>query len=343
MSDCEVLDADAAAKNHNFRHGPSNSIPPLHGSVQPPEMGAPHEAVLLDEDPKEPMGRQYSGTVVWRVQSVKAGVGQAGDVAVRAEIDIPERKFKMTMSFRRNTDPTLPASHTVELSFSLPPDLAGGGISSVPGILLKSSEQSRSSPLKTTSVRISDKFFMIGLPSAPDDRDHNIQLLNERSWFDIPIVYVDGRKAIVSFKKGIYGQQAFDQALSSWKSETGTQQSAVVPATKDNSDSGVVLQIYTAQMERVDRLFWLSFNASICQLRSTRWFEVMKSSWDTWNDAAIKSSGMTYDHANTILQSVKGRITAEYGDFPSICQRLRNSAVMDELDRAEALATGNYH
>jgi hypothetical protein len=41
---------------------------------------------------------------------------------VRADIEIPDRKFKMTMSFRRNTDSSLPASHTAELTFILPQD-----------------------------------------------------------------------------------------------------------------------------------------------------------------------------------------------------------------------------
>ena len=59
------------------------------------------------------------------------------------------RNFKMTMSFRRNTDTSLPASHTVELTFILPPDFAGGGVSNVPGILMKSNQQRAARPLRT--------------------------------------------------------------------------------------------------------------------------------------------------------------------------------------------------
>ena len=46
---------------------------------------------------------------------------------VSQDIEIPDRKFKMTMSFRRNTDSSLPASHTAELTFILPQDFSGGG------------------------------------------------------------------------------------------------------------------------------------------------------------------------------------------------------------------------
>src|SRR5437764_4748587 len=57
--------------------------------------------VLYDEDPADPKGKQYVGTVVWRTEAIKGSGNAPADLAVRADIDIPERKFKMTMSFRR--------------------------------------------------------------------------------------------------------------------------------------------------------------------------------------------------------------------------------------------------
>src|SRR5882724_11282400 len=70
--------------------------------------------VLYDEDPSDPKGKQYVGSVIWRTEPIKASGNQKADIAVRADIEIPDRKFKMTMSFRRNTDSSLPASHTAE-------------------------------------------------------------------------------------------------------------------------------------------------------------------------------------------------------------------------------------
>ena len=97
--------------------------------------------------PSDPKGKQYVGSVIWRTEQIKASGNQKADIAVRAEIEIPDRKFKMTMSFRRNTDASLPASHTAELTFILPQDFAGGGIGNVPGVLMKSNEQARGTPL----------------------------------------------------------------------------------------------------------------------------------------------------------------------------------------------------
>jgi hypothetical protein len=171
--------------------------------------------VLYDEDPAEPAGKQYVGSVVWRTEMVK-GSGGASDVAVRADLEIPDRKFRMTMSFRRNTDTSLPASHTAELTFTLPPDFSSGGVSNVPGILMKSNEQARGTPLAGLAVKVTDGFFLVGLSNVEADRVRNIQLLKERSWFDIPLVYANQRRAIIAIEKGPPGERAFNDAFATW-------------------------------------------------------------------------------------------------------------------------------
>ena len=45
--------------------------------------------VLYDEDPSDPKGKQYVGSVIWRTEPVKAAAGQKADIAVRADIEIP--------------------------------------------------------------------------------------------------------------------------------------------------------------------------------------------------------------------------------------------------------------
>jgi hypothetical protein len=147
---------------------------------------------------------------------VKGADGKPTELAVRADIDIPERKFKMTMTFRRNTDSSLPASHTAELTFILPPDYDAGTVANVPGILMKSSEQARGTPLAGLSVKVTDGFFLIGLSNVESDRVRNLQLLKERSWFDIPLVYSNQRRAILAIEKGAPGERAFEAAFKAW-------------------------------------------------------------------------------------------------------------------------------
>jgi hypothetical protein len=172
--------------------------------------------VLYDEDPAEPQGKQYVGQVVWRTENV-AGPNGTTDIAIRADIDIPDRKFKAALTIRRNNDTALPASHTVEMTFQFPPDFAGGGVSSVPGVLMKSNEQTRGTPLAGLAVKVTDNFFLIGLSNVETDRIRNLQLLKERSWFDIPLVYANQRRAIVAREKGAPGERAFADAFNIWQ------------------------------------------------------------------------------------------------------------------------------
>ena len=193
-------------------------IPDRVGQPSSSEQVAPvaQRVVLYDEDPSDPKGKQYVGSVVWRTEPIKATGNQKADIAVRADIDIPDRKFKMTMSFRRNTDSSLPASHTAELTFILPQDFAGGGVSNVPGILMKSNEQARGTPLAGLAVKVTDGFFLVGLSNVDADRARNIQLLKERSWFDVPLVYTNQRRAIIAIEKGAPGERAFNDAFAAW-------------------------------------------------------------------------------------------------------------------------------
>lgn len=188
---------------------------------QPSSTGEPvapvaQRVVLYDEDPSDPKGKQYVGSVVWRTEQVKGSGNQKPDIAVRADIDIPDRKFKMTMSFRRNTDSSLPASHTAELTFILPQDFANGGVGNVPGILMKSNEQARGTPLAGLAVKVTDGFFLVGLSNVDADRSRNLQLLKERSWFDVPLVYTNQRRAIIAIEKGAPGERAFNEAFAAW-------------------------------------------------------------------------------------------------------------------------------
>ena len=205
-----------AEGRHTPRHKPK--IADRVGQPVVSETLAPvaQRVVLYDEDPSDPQGQAICrhGGVAHR-----AGEGAAtaaAEIAVRADIEIPERKFKMTMSFRRNTDTSLPASHTAELTFVLPPDFDGGGVANVPGILMKSNEQARGTPLAGLAVKVTDGFFLVGLSNVEADRARNLQLLKERSWFDMPLVYTNQRRAIIAIEKGAPGERAFNEAFTAW-------------------------------------------------------------------------------------------------------------------------------
>ncbi|MDI1262358.1 MAG: caspase family protein [bacterium] len=173
--------------------------------------GSRQRVVLYDEDPNDPKGRQYVGSVVWRTAPFKTA-GQPDELAAYADIEVPDRKLKLTMSLNRNGDKSLPASHVLELRFKLPADFAGGGIGNVPGMLMKTNEQARGSPLAALAVKVTEGFFLVGLSNVPSDRSKNLELL-DRAWFDIPMVYSNQRRAILAIEKGPTGTSALNAAL----------------------------------------------------------------------------------------------------------------------------------
>jgi hypothetical protein len=123
----------------------------------------------------------------------------------------------MTWSLRRNTDKTVPATHVVEILFKLPGDFPTGGVSNVPGLLMKQGEQTRGVPLAGLAVKVTPSFYFIGLSNLEADKERNLQLLKERAWFDIPVVYNNSRRAILAMEKGTPGERVFAEAFKVWK------------------------------------------------------------------------------------------------------------------------------
>jgi hypothetical protein len=206
---------------------PQNDVAPAAPS-QPQLANAPSAAgaagatvaqkvVLYEEDPDDPQGKRFVGSAVWRTERVSPGPGQPEELAIRADVEIPDRKLTMTWSLRRNTDPSLPASHTVEIMFRLPQDFPPGSVVNVPGILMKQTEQTRGAPLAGHAVKVTDSYYLIGLSSFDADRENNLRMLKERGWFDIPVVYGNKRRAILAVEKGTPGDRAFTEAFAAWR------------------------------------------------------------------------------------------------------------------------------
>jgi S1-C subfamily serine protease len=174
-------------------------------------------AVLYEDDPTEPAGRMFAGVVTWKTENSPQRVGGPPDLAIRAEITIPDRNMRISLIVRRNMDPKLSASYTVSILFNLPPEFPNGGISEIRGILMKKSEDTRGTRLIGLAVKVTPTFFLLGLSSSSGaDVRRNLLLLKERSWLDIAIVYTSGRRAILAVEKGAQGDRAFADAFAVW-------------------------------------------------------------------------------------------------------------------------------
>ena len=178
------------------------------------------KAVFYQEKTEDLPGTQESGNVVWSVIKEPPADGQPAEAAIRAVADVPDENLKLTMTIKRNTDPTLPASHVIELLFEVPKDFSGGGVANVQRLALKDTEQARGEPLIGVAGKISDNFFIIALNNLDQAVQNNLSLLQSEQWIDIPLAYASGRRALMSIEKGIPGDRAFKEAIAAWNAKT---------------------------------------------------------------------------------------------------------------------------
>jgi hypothetical protein len=129
---------------------------------------------------------------------------------------------------RRNLDPSVPASHLIELTFTVPPDFIDGGMGNAFFIFLDPNEMSAAgdSLLGTTFKTQVDGQYVELLSDKPVDICHNLALLNDNLWL---AVYINGAKRKSSqwrpavfdqslwFSKGEAGQRAFDAVFAAWE------------------------------------------------------------------------------------------------------------------------------
>jgi hypothetical protein len=82
---------------------------------------------------------------------------------------------------------------------------------------VKQSEEVPGTPLAKLAVKATNGVFMIELSASDADLQRNIHLLKENRWFDIPIVYINGSRAILAIEKGPPGDRAFAEAFAVWE------------------------------------------------------------------------------------------------------------------------------
>jgi hypothetical protein len=61
-----------------------------------PSPAVPQRVVLYEEDSSDSQGKRYDGLVRWRTETVAPGQRPASELAVRADVEIPERRTTMT-------------------------------------------------------------------------------------------------------------------------------------------------------------------------------------------------------------------------------------------------------
>jgi hypothetical protein len=189
-------------------------------AAQPPAApaSAVSRAALLTETPGDPQKpKVVVGTAVWTLLPPGAGPAQAAGPAVQAEIDIPEAKLHATATFRKNIDPSLPATHTIDLRFAFADGAELKGFKDMALPQMRRDDTPTGDPLLGVRVKINDAYFLVGLTRADADTARNIDLLTSRNWLDFPLLFNDDHVAKLTFEKGATGQSVIAQAIEAWK------------------------------------------------------------------------------------------------------------------------------
>jgi len=169
--------------------------------------------VAVAADPQKPA--VSLGSVVW--STIPAAAGQPATVAVKAEADIPDLKLHAVMTLRKNTDSSLPASHTIDLRVTFADGAEIKGIKDMRVPMMRRDDPPSQDALSGVRVKISDSYFLIGLNRGDAELAHNIDLVANRGWFDFPMLLNDDRIAKLTFEKGADGERIVNEALAAWK------------------------------------------------------------------------------------------------------------------------------
>lgn len=206
-------DEKATAKIHRVK---TSTIP-----ADMPPSPAPVEAqsvFLYEEKYGGSAPAAVRGNVIWSVQEESSEGDAKPEPIIQAQIEVPERGLTAVMKIRRNTDPSLPASHILEFIFSPSAQFPGGGIANIVRVSMKQSEQERGDPLVGIPAKITDEFHMLALNGFTDAVTKNTTLLRDRSWIDIPMTYQNGRRSLLTLEKGAAAMDMFSRVIENWNS-----------------------------------------------------------------------------------------------------------------------------
>ena len=223
MPDGSETDSGPAGGANGIGEGTSTAAStPAPAETNPPTGAQPgqnqtvavgQQALLYEERGGAGSDSVERGNVVWSTIEESPEDGQPAQPAVRATVTMPTSKVELKMTIRKNTDQSIPASHLIEMVFTVPEGFPGGVVDNVQRVTFKDTEQAAGNPLVAVPSKIGDNFFIVWLNDARTAQDTNLSLMRRLQWIDIPISYRNGRRALISLEKGVPGEKVFNEVL----------------------------------------------------------------------------------------------------------------------------------
>ncbi|SNY90993.1 hypothetical protein SAMN04515647_1185 [Cohaesibacter sp. ES.047] len=183
-------------------------------NLEPADAVAAERSILYEEEgPNGEPGTAEAGEAVWDLE------GEGDEAVVVLTASFPEQDVTFDIRISKNSDEDLPASHLIEISIFRDEDAPDKAIQSIPGLILKPTEQTRGEGLIGAAIRISDDMHWIALTAGEREIRYNLELLLLRSWIDIPLQYASQRRAILTLEKGDSGDDVIKAAIKEWSGE----------------------------------------------------------------------------------------------------------------------------
>lgn len=161
-----------------------------------------------------------TGKVEWSILNGTSEEGEP-DMAIRGEVQIPDRDMKLLITIRRNTDVSMPAAVLAELVFVVPDDFDGGAVNQVGQLMFKPAEQSRQQDLQGTVMphRLNENFFLVTINAPRPMMEYNLNIMRQLQWLKLYVQYSNGRYGEFSIAKGDGGDAIFKQVIDSWRAK----------------------------------------------------------------------------------------------------------------------------
>lgn len=184
---------------------------------------AVQRAILVQADAATaqlPMNQQTLvatyGTVHWTLDQVDGGDGHPLETVIRADAVIPQSGFKLQMTIRKVDDGSAYA-HLVELLFSQADGDTLHEVIDIAPIELKDNEEElRGLNLSGMIMPVAKNVFMVGLSDLQSSVERNVQLMQDKNWFDVSVTFPDGQRGRIMLEKGPTGFQVVSEAFRRW-------------------------------------------------------------------------------------------------------------------------------
>lgn len=217
----DTADKTAAAPDANTapaaRQAASVDVAPAPSAGDSVAIPVAQRAAFLVDAPDEPQKvKTFVGTVVWTTDNASPGQNQPLARTVHADIDIPEVGLKLAMVFQKNDEVQFPASHTLEMRFTIGPGNTLGSVKQISVPQMRKDDSPAGDALIGLPVTITDNYFLVGL-SRGDATQHNLDLIKTRNWFDVPILLASNKVGKITFEKGGPGERAIADVVQSWR------------------------------------------------------------------------------------------------------------------------------